>query len=317
MARPLWPTLPHRDPRVPLVPALVSCCRIDVGGAVIAEDSEARRNTLDALRVQARDLSTTALRNSIELEEARYHNTQRRLIIVSAELLILTGLFYLSKAFATNYEDFGLNRAQGNWVSFTIFILGLLGAVPAYWFAEKRLPKAAPSTVSAPSRADAETTATNDALIAAYHQLTTRQSASSFRNSQIAMGVGLAILVTGAIAVIRATDPTGRIILGALTGLGSTFSGYLGATFLRAHDRALQQVNYLFSQPLVSHYLEYSRRVASELSSTDLRDNALSLVVDRGLESAGVAAMIPAPSGEKSTPRVARQQAEAANPHPS
>jgi hypothetical protein len=272
----------------------------------MTQDSEDGRNE-DFDRLQIRSLTSAALRASIESEDARHRSAIRRLLIFAVECIILAALFLLSKAFAENYEDFGLSKAQGNWVSFIIFLIAVLGAVPAYLTIEKRFSRSDASTAGN-SSTEIQGVASNDALITAYHQLTTRQSASSFRNSQIAMAVGLAILVTGAAGVLRATDPTSRIILGALTGLGSTFSGYLGATFLRAHDRALQQVNYLFSQPLVSHYLEYSRRVASELSSTELRDKALSLVVDRGLESAGVAAMIPSPNWEKPQSRPTRTE---------
>jgi hypothetical protein len=85
-------------------------------------------------------------------------------------------------------------------------------------------------------------------------------------------------------------------VVGALAAIGSTFSGYLGRTFIRSHEKALDQVNYLFSQPLVSHYLEYSRKIAKELGSERLRDKALDRVVDRALESA--TASVPASVAE-------------------
>jgi hypothetical protein len=119
-----------------------------------------------------------------------------------------------------------------------------------------------------------------------YHAMTVRHARSSFRNSQIAMGVGLIVLSAGAVAVTRSVDATSQLVVGGLAALGSTFSAFIGQTFLRSHERALEQVNYLFSQPLVSHYLEYSRTVASDLSKDDLRDKALSRIVEKSLDSA-------------------------------
>lgn len=127
----------------------------------------------------------------------------------------------------------------------------------------------------------------NQRLIGSYHGITTAQARSAFRNSQIAMAVGLVILVGGGAVALRATDnPAGQVIVGVLAALGSAFSAYLGATFLASYNRALQQMNYYYGQPLVNSYLLTAERLSKELSDAGARDQSLREVIASTLEGA-------------------------------
>ena len=219
---------------------------------------------------------------------ARGRRTVR--VRVYGAVVILYGTATLVVLFWMSPRRFGLNDTQGAWISIGCGILGITILLIAQRF----------STLSKKSNGRAESAqqdsddgGRNELRMDSYHEMTVRHARSSFRNSQIAMGLGLLILTFGAVAVIRSADMTSQLVVGGLTAIGSTFSGFIGRTFLESHNRALEQVNYLFSQPLVSHYLEYSKTVARELSKPELRDKALEQVVRRALDSATASVPIP------------------------
>ncbi|HET9663943.1 MAG TPA: hypothetical protein VFP00_06930 [Burkholderiales bacterium] len=139
----------------------------------------------------------------------------------------------------------------------------------------------------------------NQRLIASYHSITTSQARTSYRNSQIAMGVGLLILIVGAAEVIRAEATNVQLVLGGLTGLGSAFSAYLSATFLGAYYRALEQMTYFYGQPLIASYLLTAERLSTELSTEDKRDAALNKIIASSLDGAKLSASAVTP---RSTP---------------
>jgi hypothetical protein len=188
----------------------------------------------------------------------------------------------------TQPADLGVTTIAGRWAGIGIAIAGLGALVVFPWLRPKKVGGDDSPNPTLPSSPDTLHTGRtrNDLLIENYHAMTVRHAQSSFRNSQVAMAVGLIVLGAGVIVVMRSPEWTRQLVVGGLAAIGSTFSGYLGRTFIRSHEKALDQVNYLFSQPLVSHYLEYSRKVAKELGSERLRDKALDRVVDRALESA-------------------------------
>jgi hypothetical protein len=181
----------------------------------------------------------------------------------------LFALFWISP------QKFGLSSIQGSWIAVIVgvggvavfFIAQKLGA-----FAGEKGGKSGDVNRSVDGDGDG---GRNELRMDSYHEMTVLHARSSFRNSQIAMALGLLIPIFGAVTVIRSGSLTSQLVVGGLTALGSTFSGFLGRTFLESHKRALEQVNYLFSQPLVSHYLEYSKVVAIELSKPELRDKLL------------------------------------------
>jgi CHASE3 domain sensor protein len=137
----------------------------------------------------------------------------------------------------------------------------------------------------------------NQLLIDRYHQLTTQQAATSYRNSQIAMAAGLALLVIGAVVAINTTSGSAQLVVGGLTALGTALSAYLGATFIRTYERALLQMNYYFGQPLVTSYILEAERLSGKLSKAK-RDNALSAIISETLLGASNASRALSPGPE-------------------
>lgn len=118
-----------------------------------------------------------------------------------------------------------------------------------------------------------------------YHGITKHQAANSYRNSQIAMGSGLAFVVLAAIAAIVLKDEQTKIILGSIAGVATAFSAYIGATFLNAYHSALNQLNTYFHQPMVTSYLLSAERIASSLSPEN-RDEMRAKIINTMLQGA-------------------------------
>jgi len=156
----------------------------------------------------------------------------------------------------------------------------------------------------------------NQRLIATYHSLTTAQASSSYRNSQIAMAVGLLILAGGGAATFNSRESSAQVVLGVLTGLGSAFSAYLGATFLSAYNRALQQMNYYFGQPLANSYLLTAERLVKELSDQKLRDSEMKEVIGSTLDGASLAFRAIAPDMRPPRLKRTRKAGERQGPQP-
>lgn len=99
-----------------------------------------------------------------------------------------------------------------------------------------------------------------------YHQMTLAQAADAWRSSQLAMTVGLVVLVTGiTVAVAGATATASEVVIGSLTAMGSAISGYVAATFLRARRQSLRQLNFYFHQPLATSYLLTAERLTEKI----------------------------------------------------
>jgi hypothetical protein len=115
--------------------------------------------------------------------------------------------------------------------------------------------------------------------MATYTALARGQANTAFRNSQIAMGIGLVVLFVGAVAAIAAEDTAARIATASLTALGGAFAGYIARTFIQSYNAAIEQLNFAFQQPLVNSYLLSSERLVNEMSTAQRKDNALETVV--------------------------------------
>ncbi|MBT2507069.1 hypothetical protein J7I98_14465 [Streptomyces sp. ISL-98] len=132
-------------------------------------------------------------------------------------------------------------------------------------------------------------------LIDTYHAITKKHAARSFRSSQMAMGIGFGLLVTGATVTVFQHDITAQVTLGSLTALGSAFSAYLGATFISAHNEALAQMNYYFGQPLISTYLLEAERMTETIEKPK-KDVVMTQVVEAALDEAAIAGQVLQPS---------------------
>jgi hypothetical protein len=139
--------------------------------------------------------------------------------------------------------------------------------------------------------ADPEPTMSNLILInrtemSGYHQLTIDQATKSFRHSQIAMYLGLTVVIGCVLLVAVSSLDTGvKIAITALGAVSTAVAGYLTSTFLKVHAVSITQLNRFFEQPLVSSYLLSAERVAQQLQDTS-REAALRRVVDQALRAA-------------------------------
>ena len=66
--------------------------------------------------------------------------------------------------------------------------------------------------------------------------------------------------------------------------IGGALSGFLSRTYIRVYERALQQLNQYFNQPLLNSYLLSAERIIGEMS-VEARDCAYEAVLQRLLES--------------------------------
>lgn len=119
-----------------------------------------------------------------------------------------------------------------------------------------------------------------------YHRLTLEQAKKSFRSSQVAMFVGLALLLgAGLVTLLPGIALESRVSVASLGVVSGAASTYIARTFLRSHGTTLEQLNTFFGQPLVSSHLLAAERVASQLPEPH-RTDQLCKVVDRALAAA-------------------------------
>lgn len=114
----------------------------------------------------------------------------------------------------------------------------------------------------------------NRTQIGVYQDIATGDAKRAARNSQIAMSFGFLILIAGAVLTIRVPNAASKIVVGVLASLGSVLSGYIGQTFMKAQDQAMNQLNYYFRQPLVNSYMLSAERLTQKLAGTS-QQNAL------------------------------------------
>jgi hypothetical protein len=151
----------------------------------------------------------------------------------------------------------------------------------------------------------------NQQSLKKYHDLTQQQAGSSYLIAQVAVLVGLLLLIGAGVVIIKASAPTAQIVVGALAVVGSTLSGYVGATSIRMYNRAQAQMNFYYAQPLVQSYILEAERISNCLSS-DRKDSALEKVIEQTLEGAAVAGYLISRGGDEALPS-RRRTANGAN----
>ncbi|HVF03563.1 MAG TPA: hypothetical protein VNA20_01865 [Frankiaceae bacterium] len=92
-----------------------------------------------------------------------------------------------------------------------------------------------------------------------YHQIATGQAENSFRVGQVAAGSGLLVILGCAIAAAFAKSAAATVAASLLGVAGGGLAGYIGATFMRMHENASDQLRAYFLQPL-----EFSKILAGE-----------------------------------------------------
>jgi len=138
-----------------------------------------------------------------------------------------------------------------------------------------------------------------------YHVITRAQAAQSFRNAQIAMFFGFALISAGIVAVLLPTPLDVKIAAGVISIIGGTVGGYINRTFLKTHSVSIVQLNKLFRQPLVQSYLLTAERIALQLDPPTERPVVLRSLIEQTIRAAETAGRADDESG---TPARQRNQ---------
>ncbi|MFH8885221.1 hypothetical protein [Streptomyces californicus] len=113
-----------------------------------------------------------------------------------------------------------------------------------------------------------------------YHRIATGQARTSFRNAQIAMTAGFALLVLFAGIAVWASSTAVAIVAGGLGTVSAALAGYVAKTFIRSQEAAATHLRSYFDQPLeLSRYLAAERLVADGDLSQEQRGEILSALV--------------------------------------
>jgi predicted cobalt transporter CbtA len=226
-------------------------------------------------------------------------------------LLFFTALLILAVAGIISYFLFTQHPAHPLAAWLTIF--GGVGlCIGMFWLAIARIIRRSRLEQIIPEGSDEQGTSQdktaaedprdrNQRRIEEYNKIAWSQARGSYRNSQIAMSIGLALLVAGVITTIRQSQTSAQLVVGGLTGLGSAVSAYLGATFIRIYNEAVNQMNYYYGQPLVTSYLLEAERMSKALEKVDTRDKVMERVIDATLAGA-------AEAGEALSPNTGREK---------
>lgn len=242
----------------------------------------------------------------------KYAPSYRRALFSRGMLLLLfTTLFFLAVAGVVAYFLFTQHPAHplAAWLT----LLGGVGlCIGMFWLLAFTISKRQILELPDPTYLDEQRTPRekttvedprdrNQKRIEEYNKIAWSQARGSYRNSQIAMSIGLALLVAGVITTIRQSQTSAQLVVGGLTGLGSAVSAYLGATFIRIYNEAVNQMNYYYGQPLVTSYLLEAERMSKALEKLDTRDKVMERVIDATLAGA-------AEAGEALSPNTGREK---------
>jgi hypothetical protein len=97
-----------------------------------------------------------------------------------------------------------------------------------------------------------------------YQQLTKRQQRTAFVLTWGASVAALLILVAGSIVAIRVGDEN-KYITAGLTALGTLLSAFLGKTFFKGHEKAMDQLNHYYQEPSLTGRLLAAERLLNQL----------------------------------------------------
>lgn len=126
----------------------------------------------------------------------------------------------------------------------------------------------------------------NRKVLSEYQAPVRRQAVTSYTYSQVAMAVGLIVIVGGIIAVLATPTVASKITVGGLAATAAALSGFIAKTYLRVYEKAQDQLNYYFDEPLVTSYLLNAERLADAISDPDLKDRSYALMVEHIARSA-------------------------------
>jgi hypothetical protein len=125
----------------------------------------------------------------------------------------------------------------------------------------------------------AELLKANRKQIDAYDELARAQSKEAFRNSQVAISIGMSALVVGGLVAVVVPNTTAKITTASLTAIAGALAGYIGKTFLRVYERTQQQLTFFFQQPLINSYVLSAERLID--AHVVEKDREVSRIIDR------------------------------------
>ncbi|MFB8272894.1 hypothetical protein ACFC96_40785 [Streptomyces sp. NPDC055955] len=125
----------------------------------------------------------------------------------------------------------------------------------------------------------------NRILLERYHSIATDQATKAYLSSRFAMVVGLVIMIVAFFAGWQLNAQGDRLFIGSVAAIGTAFTTYLSRTFMQTYERALQQLNQYFNQPVLNGYFLSAERIAASLPAERQAD-VLERVVQDVLESA-------------------------------
>jgi hypothetical protein len=91
-----------------------------------------------------------------------------------------------------------------------------------------------------------------------------RQARMSYYASLAAAAISLLVLSSGAAVAIGSPSTAAKVTAGTLATAGTTLTGFLVRTFLKAYQMASRQMSYYYGQPLVHCYLLHAEWLAGE-----------------------------------------------------
>ncbi|MFD5755316.1 hypothetical protein ACFWIZ_08715 [Streptomyces sp. NPDC127044] len=161
----------------------------------------------------------------------------------------------------------------------------------------------------------------NRVLLDRYHGIATDQATKAYRSSRFAMGVGLVVLVVAFFAGWRLNAQGDRLFVGSVAAVGTAFTAYLSRTYMQTYERALQQLNQYFNQPVLNGYFLNAERIAATLPierRTVILEQVVADILESGKEMhRNVTAVGSAQtSAPKSSPGRREAQAETSIPAP-
>lgn len=128
-----------------------------------------------------------------------------------------------------------------------------------------------------------------------YHGIALDQASRSFRNAQIAMGLGFALLIGFVIVALRASTTAGSLVAGALGAVAAALAGYVSRTFVRSQEGAASHLRAYFDQPLeFSRYLAAERLVVDSNLNEEQRAEVVTALVQAMTASPAYPATEPA-----------------------
>lgn len=136
--------------------------------------------------------------------------------------------------------------------------------------------------------------------LGAYHEIATGQARTSFRNAQVAMAIGFALLAVFAALAANARSTTAGVVTGALGAVAAALAGYISRTFVRSQESSAGHLRSYFDQPLeFSRYLAAERLLSSvqhldaEQRAAILADLLRSVIAPGGAAPTGPAGSAP------------------------